>query len=176
MAEVAKFRRRSGRRLLVVLIHHENKGGKVSGAWEGVGDTLLHASVHSRGKTKLHFQKVRWSSQWHKETLELSWANGESFEPVEEVERDLHSEVVQWLLLNPHSTPEEIATRKRVKDPETGKVVKTVSGIGANEHAVKELLEHCLDTFRERTGEEAKALGRHPTAHLWEVKDGAPDA
>ena len=71
MAEVAKFRERSGRRLTVVLIHHENKGGKVSGAWEGAGDTLLHANVHARGKTTLTSRRPagrasgtrrRWSS------------------------------------------------------------------------------------------------------------------
>ena len=39
---VKDVRARSGRPLAIVLVHHENKGGKVSGAWEGTGDTLLH--------------------------------------------------------------------------------------------------------------------------------------
>jgi AAA domain-containing protein len=42
LALVDDVRLRSGRRLVVILIHHENKGGKVSGAWEGAGETLLH--------------------------------------------------------------------------------------------------------------------------------------
>ena len=59
------------------------QGREVSGAWEGAGDTLLHATVHARGKTTLHFQKARWSSEWHKETLDLDWTDGEGFEVAE---------------------------------------------------------------------------------------------
>lgn len=170
MAEVEKFRERSGRRLLVILIHHENKGGAVSGAWEGAGDTLLHATVHSRGKTKLHFQKCRWSSKWHKETLELDWTDGEGFAVTEEPDRDLVAEITAWLLLNPHSTVKEIATKKEIK--KDGKVVRTIEGIKANETAVGDELQANQDIFRVRTGAEAKAVGRHPSSHVWEVKDG----
>ena len=42
MALVARRPPFAGRPVDFVLIHHENKGGKVSGAWEGAGDTLLH--------------------------------------------------------------------------------------------------------------------------------------
>jgi len=59
MDRVAEFRAYTGRRLAVVLTHHENKGGAVSGAWEGVADTLLHATVPGRGRTKLYVQKAR---------------------------------------------------------------------------------------------------------------------
>ncbi len=73
-------RRRSGRTVTFILIHHENKGGKVSGAWEGAGDTLLHVSGMGHGRTRLHIQKARWSSTWHAQTLELCWLDGEGFE------------------------------------------------------------------------------------------------
>lgn len=81
---VGDLRERSGRRLAVVLIHHENKGGKVSGAWEGSGDTLFHVQGQGHGKTRLHVQKARWASAWHATTLHLHWAEGEGFEVAEE--------------------------------------------------------------------------------------------
>jgi hypothetical protein len=88
MAFVDELRRRSGRRLAIVLIHHENKGGKVSGAWEGSGDTLFHVSAQGHGRTRLHMQKVRWSSEYHKKTLQLRWAEGEGFGLEEQPELD----------------------------------------------------------------------------------------
>ena len=108
---MADFRALTGRRLTVVLIHNENKGGKVSGAFEGAGDTLFHAEVRSRGKTRLTVQKARWSSTWHKETLELGWTESEGFEVLEAPDRDLKAEVKEWLLANPYSTAKEIATK-----------------------------------------------------------------
>jgi hypothetical protein len=79
-------RRRSGRHVTFVLIHHENKGGKVSGAWEGAGDTLLHVQGMGHGRTRLHVQKARWSTSWHAQTLELLWTEGESFAVVDKPE------------------------------------------------------------------------------------------
>lgn len=72
-------RRRSGRNVTFLLIHHENKGGKVSGAWEGAGDTLFHVQGMGSGRTRLHIQKARWSTKWHAQTVELRWTDGESF-------------------------------------------------------------------------------------------------
>jgi hypothetical protein len=163
MDEVAKFRKRTTRRLLVILIHHENKGGSVSGAWEGAGDTLLHATVNARGKTTLRFQKLRWSSDWHKATLELDWTEGEGFEPVRAAmeERDLGAEIEALLTARPHLTAKEIARPK-----EEG-------GVGANVGAVKKALEADPGRFRSRTGDEAKAVGRHSTATVWEVARGS---
>jgi hypothetical protein len=173
MARVEEFRARTGRRLTVVLIHHENKGGTVSGAWEGAGDTLLHATVHARGKTTLHVQKARWSSRRHRETLELDWTEGEGFERVDPAERDLIAEIQEWLLTQPHSTAKEIATKKKVKR-ENGTTDATIPGIGANETTVRELLEARQDLFRVRTGDEAKEVGRVAQAHVWEVRPGTP--
>jgi hypothetical protein len=83
MVLVDEVRERSGRRLAVVLIHHENKGGKVSGAWEGSGDTLFHVLGQGHGRLRLYFQKARWSSSHHATTLQLVWAEGEGFELAE---------------------------------------------------------------------------------------------
>jgi hypothetical protein len=79
MALVGDVRERSGRCVAVVLIHHENKGGKVSGAWEGAGDTLLHVQARGHGRLRLYVQKARWSSTHHATALELVWTEGEGF-------------------------------------------------------------------------------------------------
>ena len=79
MELVADARARSKRRVAVVLIHHENKGGKVSGAWEGSGDTLLHVQGQGHGRTRLYVQKARWSSSYHGTSLHLVWQGGDSF-------------------------------------------------------------------------------------------------
>ena len=151
--EIEKFRAGSGRRLAIVLIHHENKGGTVSGAWEGAGDTLLHATVRGRGKTTLFFQKARWAPRWHRETLELEWAEGEAFEPIQPAERDLLAEIQSWLLEHPHSTVKEIA-----------------GGVKASEPTTKTVLEERQDIFRLRTGQAAQEIGRASTANAWEVR------
>lgn len=70
------------------LTHHENKAGEVSGAWEGAGDTLLHVTGLGHGRTKLHVRKARWSSDWHGKTLNLTWAEGESFSVDDQPDRD----------------------------------------------------------------------------------------
>jgi AAA domain len=158
MAVVNDFRAQTGRPLTVLLIHHENKGGAVSGAWEGAGDTLLHATVHARGRTTLHFQKARWSSEWHKRTLELEWTDGEGFEAIEEEERHLEAEIARLLTERPHLTVKEIAAPK------------DAGGIGANDTVIKGVLETNQERFKSRTKEAAKAVGRSPTATVWEVR------
>lgn len=87
MRYVGELRRLSGRAVAVILIHHENKGGQVSGAWEGAGDTLLHIQGQGHGRTRLFIQKARWSSSHHGTSLHLTWADGDGFE-VAEPERD----------------------------------------------------------------------------------------
>ena len=154
LAHVARFRTATGRRLTVILVHHDNKDGAVSGAWEGAVDTLLHAQVFAPGKTTLTIQKARWSPRWHKQKLELAWIDGEGFEVVEEADRDLVSEIDQHLAEHPHRTASEIA-RKRD------------GGIGAQLDAVKAILESETERFVSFTGKEAKALGRSSTAILW---------
>jgi hypothetical protein len=88
MGLVDEVREHSGRRVAVVLIHHENKGGKVSGAWEGAGDTLLHVSGQGPGSLRLYVQKARWSSSHHATTLQLRWTEGEGFAVEDKPELD----------------------------------------------------------------------------------------
>jgi KaiC/GvpD/RAD55 family RecA-like ATPase len=93
LALVADVRKRSGRRLVVVLVHHEAKGGRVSGAWEGAGDTLVHVSKQAHGRMRLEWQKTRWASDYHSTALTLLWAEGDTF-TVEEAPEALGDEVV----------------------------------------------------------------------------------
>jgi hypothetical protein len=80
---VAETRQLAGRKVAIMLVHHENKGGKVSGAWEGAGDTLLHVQAQGHGQTRLYVQKARWASSYHATALQLRWTDREGFELAE---------------------------------------------------------------------------------------------
>jgi hypothetical protein len=102
MALVRDARRRAGRRVTFILVHHENKGGQVSGAWEGSGDTLFHVQAQGHGRTRLYVQKARWSSSHHATAMHLRWTDGDGFE-VEEAERDentIADEILAYVLAN----------------------------------------------------------------------------
>jgi hypothetical protein len=84
IAHVDGARELCGRPIAIILVHHENKGGKVSGAWEGVGDTLLHVQQQGHGHVRLYVQKARWASEQHATTLQLVWADGDGFDLAEQ--------------------------------------------------------------------------------------------
>jgi hypothetical protein len=65
------------------LLHHENRAGQVSGAWERVPDTLVHVQAQGHGHTRVFWQKARWCSMLHKTTTHLEWTDGEGFAIVE---------------------------------------------------------------------------------------------
>ena len=85
---LGEVRAASGRRVTFLLAHHENRGGQVSGAWEGAVDTLFHVQAQGNGQTRLYVQKARWSPEHHKQKLQLAWADGEGFDVLESEERD----------------------------------------------------------------------------------------
>jgi AAA domain len=66
-----------------LVIHHENRAGQVSGAWEPIPDLLVHVQGQGHGRLRVYWQKARWSSQLHATAIALRWADGESFEPEE---------------------------------------------------------------------------------------------
>ncbi len=76
---VRDVRTLAARRVAFILVHHENKGGQVSGAWEGSGDTLFHVQGQGHGRTRLYVQKARWASAQHATTLHLAWIDGDGF-------------------------------------------------------------------------------------------------
>jgi hypothetical protein len=101
---VDDVRRRAARAFGSFLVHHENKGGQVSGAWEGAGDTLLHLSAQGSGKVRLHVQKARHASESHGKTLQLRWGDGETFEVEETPEltdEDVAEKIVAAVSANP---------------------------------------------------------------------------
>jgi hypothetical protein len=153
MALVDEVRERSGRRLAVVLIHHENKGGSISGAWEGAGDTLLHVTGQGQGRTRLYVQKARWSSAHHATTLQLLWAEAEGFEVEELPELDDETIAAQLLAAirgNPGTgwTRVEEATpgvsRERRREIRDGLLVRgEIVNLGKDENGEPVLLDHC---------------------------------
>jgi len=153
---VHEIRKKSGRPLAVILVHHENKGGSVSGAWEGAGDTLLHVENHSSGKTILHIQKARWSSIRHGTKLDLSWADNDGF--TVEDDRDYRADIKALLADGNYRTVAEIAK------PRKG------NGIGARQDTVRKTLKDSPDVFIEHSGEE---VGRSPKAVVYGL---VPDA
>jgi AAA domain len=151
---VADVRARSGRPLTFILVHHENKGGTVSGAWEGAGDTLLHVQAAGNGHTVVFIQKARWASKWHHETLKLAWTDGEGFEL--EGDRDYEAQVRELLSEQPWRTVKEIS-----------------EGISAGETAVKDVLNGKPELFELRTGEAAKQVDRVGNAKVYGLRSGS---
>lgn len=63
----------------IVAIHHENRAGQISGAWERVPDTLVHVTAQGNGRTRAYWQKARWASSIHGTSTHLIWADGETY-------------------------------------------------------------------------------------------------
>jgi len=133
---VKDVRAKAGRRLTVILVHHTNKNGTVSGAWEWSGDSLLFVSEAGNGHTNVHIQKARWSSTHHNTKIKLAWTDGEGY--MIEDERNYVAEI-QVLLLD-----EKPRTTEGIGKP------KHEGGIGASRSKVKEALDRG-DCFRSLT-------------------------
>jgi hypothetical protein len=149
MRLVKEVRERTGRPLTVFLVHHENKGGQVSGAWEGAGDTLVHVGAAGNGRTILYIQKARWASASHHRTLKLEWTDGQGF--AREDDRDTLAEVKELL-----------ADLK----PRTSREIATELGVG-RETVEKTINENPSEFVGPITDDEAKRLGRNANAKLW---------
>jgi hypothetical protein len=63
----------------ILLIHHENRAGQISGAWDRFPDTTIHISTQGNGRTRLYWQKARWAGALHKTSMSLLWADGETY-------------------------------------------------------------------------------------------------
>jgi hypothetical protein len=94
---VAEVRQRCQRSLTVLLVHHENRAGQVSGAWEGFPDSLVHVQAEGHGRTRIYWQKLRWSSRLHGTSTHLAWADDESF-TVEEREEITDATIADGIL------------------------------------------------------------------------------
>jgi hypothetical protein len=85
---LAKLRAACTRALALWMVHHENKAGDVSGAFERLPDTLAHVKQAEPRHTALHWRKARWSSRLHDARWTLAWTDGESFELLDQEAKD----------------------------------------------------------------------------------------
>jgi hypothetical protein len=137
------------------IIHHENKAGDVSGAWERVPDALCHVQALGNGHTRVVWQKARWADDYHKATLDLLWIDGRSFKVREAEERDVHGDIL-------------IAFQE---DDQWRTVKEITKLISARETLVKDALSDLVDRgemLREKGPE-----GRHGSAVCYRI-EGAP--
>lgn len=103
MQFVETLRQTLDRPLAVMFAHHDNKGGEVSGAWEGIPDTLVHVKAIGNGQTLVTWEKVRWGSDLHQQTWTLKWVEGRSYELEEKRERtdaELEADVISFISEN----------------------------------------------------------------------------
>jgi 5S rRNA maturation endonuclease (ribonuclease M5) len=91
---VKDLRAQAARPFALWIVHHENKAGDVSGAWERYPDSLVHVQAQGNGRTRVFWRKVRWSSSLHGTSSNLIWADGNGFEIEEVLERDYRAELV----------------------------------------------------------------------------------
>ena len=151
MAFVGDLRRLVGQ-LTVILVHHENKGGAVSGAWEGAGDTLLHVEKRGHGRTDVHIQKARWASTPTTPRSVSLWTDGAGFRL--RAERD-YPTLMRALLSD--------GTPRTVKDIR--------EALEASESKIKEAIGDHPETFVQVPKDENQALGRSATANLFRLAD-----
>jgi hypothetical protein len=155
MGLVQDVRVKAGRLLTVILVHHQNKAGTVSGAWEGSGDTLLHVEARGPGVTHLHIEKARWSSEDHGRKLDLVWAAGEGFTVKDE--RDYALDIERLLSDGEPRTVDAIRAPRDSSPP----------GIGASRKNVQDTLETRADLFVAHAGAD---IGRSKKGVFWTLK------
>jgi hypothetical protein len=146
MALVEDVQRLAERSVAFRIIHHENRAGQISGAWEGVPDTLVHVQPQGNGSLRVFWQKVKWASELHRTTTQLVWADGDAFaisEKEEVTEAAMAEGLVEAARLNPGGTWTQIrssevtkgndADKARVRDAllTTGQLVNTATRKGA---------------------------------------------
>lgn len=153
---LADVRARAERPVTFAVVHHENKSGQVSGAWEGAGDLLLHVQAQGHGRTRLLVQKARWSSHWHGRSLQLLWADGESFT------------VAADAALDADEIADRILDAVRTKGGRSWNAIE--SAVGGNATKAKEVRDRLLEGGRLIDGnKDAKTK----VLALWHAEDPA---
>ena len=70
--------------LAIAAAHHENRAGQMSGAWGRLPETVVHVQPQGNGALRIFWHKVRNAGELHKTTTRLAWAEGMTFELVDE--------------------------------------------------------------------------------------------
>jgi hypothetical protein len=146
------------------LLHHSRKDGaddemdEISGAWGGRPDTMLSLKKLAGERARLGFPKIRFSRRGTRAASILGFdPETEGFSVVgteTDEERDYVLEITELLSDGKWRTVKEIASKKE-------------GGIGAGETPVREALAEMPERFESRTGEDAKAVGRHSNSTVW---------
>jgi hypothetical protein len=76
---IKDLRRRSRKDPALILVHHENKAGAISGAWVRVPDSLVHLETEKNGRSRITWRKARWSSELHGTMANLVWEGGDGY-------------------------------------------------------------------------------------------------
>lgn len=124
---IQKVRSSIDRAVAVVLVHHENKATTVSGAWEGVPDTLVHVYSYGPGSTRVEWEKVRWGSSLHSQTWKLHWGDGMSFVPEvtpsdEDVDAEIREKIIEAVANQPGLMGREIEDAVGKRKERTNKI------------------------------------------------------
>ena len=127
----------------LLIVHHENRAGQISGAWDREPDTMIHVQGQGHGRTRIFWQKVRWASDLHATSTQLIWAPGDGFtvETKPEVTDDtIADEILAAALETPGASWSKIRERvtsnateaARVRDRliATGQLVNTAARKG----------------------------------------------
>lgn len=147
-----------------LLPHHSRKESvadavdEAAGAWGGRPDAMLTLEKKSENQARLSFAKVRWQERERRPYILDFDPETDSFTFVKEEEgeeRDYAVEIEEYLAEHPHQTVKELCP-----------------AIQASADKIRETVEAHPDRFRMRTGEEAKAVDRHPSSKVWEVTWG----
>jgi hypothetical protein len=148
---VGDLRRQTERVFALWIVHHENKQGDVSGAWERVPDTLVHVSAQGNGRTRVNWRKVRWSSRLHGTTTNLLWDDG-GFTIDEARIRDLHLELVEAF-----------------QNDDRWRTAREAAGlVSANQDKVRLALINLVENGR--MSFEIGPEGRKPNAKCWRLR------
>jgi hypothetical protein len=161
MELLGDVRRRTARPIAFVIVHHENRAGQISGAWEPVPDTLVHVQSEGHGGTRVFWQKVRWSSALHGTTTHLQWADGDSF-TVREREEITEDSMVEAMLEATRLLPGGSWTKIRELQRDGRKVVR---GNATEAAAVRDRLI--------KDGRLINSAAREGHFNLWVAEDPA---
>lgn len=156
---VKDFREAAGVVFGLWIVHHENKAGDVSGAWERYPDSLVHVQARGNGHTVVVWRKVRWSSTLHGTTTALTWTEGAGFAAVDRPDRDLRAELLAHLPGMDWRTLAELAHK--------------TTGVGANKERLRPILGRLVgDGLLEYA--EGRAAGRaNKNARCWRLSPAA---